>query len=189
VRHPFERLLSAFRDKLENKNIGLEHGVEHFYMSYGRKIVQKFRNGSSDRPEPTFREFVAYLIKEDAIRYLFQQEIFKIFFKKLFSRFDDHWIPFYLFCTPCLVRYDVIAHVETLLRDQIYMIRVADLEGSITPLWTHLTKGHRSAGDTARKYFSQLNKWQVRQLFEKFRLDFELFGYDYEEYLGFARDL
>jgi chondroitin 4-sulfotransferase 11 len=68
VRHPFERLLSAFRDKLENKDVGLEHGVKHFYLSYGRKIVQLYRNGSSDRPEPTFREFVTYLIKDDAIR-------------------------------------------------------------------------------------------------------------------------
>lgn len=86
------------------------------------------------------------------------------------------------------MRYDVIAHVETLFRDQIYTIRVADLEGQITPLWTHLTQGQRSAGDTARKYFKQLNKWQVQQLFEKYRLDFELFGYDHEEYISYAQD-
>jgi carbohydrate 3-sulfotransferase 10 len=86
------------------------------------------------------------------------------------------------------VRYDVIAHVETLLRDQIYIIKVADLEGLITPLWTHLTKGHRSAGETAKRYFRQLNKWQVRQLYNKFQLDFELFGYDFADYIDFARD-
>ncbi|XP_059477556.1 carbohydrate sulfotransferase 11-like isoform X2 [Neocloeon triangulifer] len=168
VRHPFERLLSAYRDKLENKNVGLEHGVQHFYTSYGKKIVQKYRNGTSDRLEPTFREFVAYLIKEDAIR------------------FDDHWIPYYLFCTPCLVRYDVIAHVETLFRDQIYTIRLAELEGKLSPLWSHLTKGHRSAGETAKRYFKQLSKWHVQRLFEKYRLDFELFGYDHEEYVNYA---
>lgn len=191
VRHPFERLLSAYRDKLENKDIGLEHGVKHLYLSYGRKIVQLYRNGSSDRAEPTFREFVAYLIKDDAIRLamIFYLKVIKNnCFYLIFDRFDDHWIPFYLFCTPCLVRYDVIAHVETLFRDQIYTIRVADLEGQITPLWTHLTKGQRSAGDTARKYFKQLNKWQVQQLFEKYRLDFELFGYDHEEYINYAQD-
>ncbi|CAB3366458.1 Hypothetical predicted protein [Cloeon dipterum] len=168
VRHPFERLLSAYRDKLENINVGLEHGVEYFYKSHGRKIVKKYRNETSSRLEPTFREFVSYLIKEDPIR------------------FDDHWIPFYLFCTPCLVRYDVIAHVETLFRDQLYIIRVADLEDEISPLWAHLTKGQRSAGETAKRYFSQLNRWQVQQLFEKYRLDFELFGYSHDEYLSFA---
>lgn len=24
---------------------------------------------------------------------------------------DDHWMPYYLFCTPCLVKYDIIAKV------------------------------------------------------------------------------
>ncbi|CAB3366457.1 Hypothetical predicted protein [Cloeon dipterum] len=71
VRHPFERLLSAYRDKLENINVGLEHGVEYFYKSHGRKIVKKYRNETSSRLEPTFREFVSYLIKEDPIRYNF----------------------------------------------------------------------------------------------------------------------
>jgi hypothetical protein len=85
VRHPFERLLSAFRDKLENKNIGLEHGVEHFYMSYGRKIVQKYRNDSSKRLEPTFPEFVTYLIKEDPIRYNVENPLLRKSFDFLFS--------------------------------------------------------------------------------------------------------
>lgn len=43
VRHPFERLLSAYRDKLENSVAGREHGTLHFYRKYGAKIVRKFR--------------------------------------------------------------------------------------------------------------------------------------------------
>lgn len=45
--------------------------------------------------EPTFREFVHYLIDTD-----------------LASYGDDHWMPYYLFCTPCLVKYDIIAKVD-----------------------------------------------------------------------------
>lgn len=45
--------------------------------------------------EPTFREFVQYLIHTDLANYG-----------------DDHWIPYYLYCTPCLVDYDVIAKVK-----------------------------------------------------------------------------
>lgn len=45
--------------------------------------------------EPTFREFVDYVIDTD-----------------LGSYGDDHWMPYYLYCTPCLVRYDIIAKVN-----------------------------------------------------------------------------
>lgn len=43
VRHPFERLLSAYRDKLENSVAGREHGSLHFYKRYGESIVRKYR--------------------------------------------------------------------------------------------------------------------------------------------------
>lgn len=82
VRHPFARLLSAYRDKLENRVAGAEHGTAHFYRKYGRKIVDKYRAKKSGtsvatssllqpehvvrdpaKPppaddEPTFKEFV-----------------------------------------------------------------------------------------------------------------------------------
>ena len=36
VRHPFERLLSAYRDKLERSNV-------YYYKKYGEKIVKTYR--------------------------------------------------------------------------------------------------------------------------------------------------
>ena len=46
MRHPFERLLSAYRDKLENSVAGREHGTLHFYRKYGEAIVRKYRGKS-----------------------------------------------------------------------------------------------------------------------------------------------
>ncbi|XP_071455015.1 carbohydrate sulfotransferase 11-like [Hetaerina americana] len=181
VRHPFERLLSAYRDKLENSKVGLEHGVLHFYRKYGRHIVSKYRfnrtlprdtkvDENEERIEPTFREFVRYLIDEDP------------------TRADDHWIPYYLFCTPCLLRYDAIAKVETMQRDQEYIIRSSGLLGEkgIQPRWRHQTRGGRSAGSKAKAYFSQLTAHEVMALYNKYSLDFELFGYNPAEYLRYA---
>ena len=42
VRHPFERLVSAYRDKLERKH-AKNYLTDFYYTSYGRKIVQKYR--------------------------------------------------------------------------------------------------------------------------------------------------
>ncbi|KAJ9587155.1 hypothetical protein L9F63_019321 [Diploptera punctata] len=190
VRHPFERLLSAYRDKLENINIGAEHGTGHFYQKYGSRIVQKYRSGGNrtqtqsllnpeqylwdprqPQPkgiEPTFKEFVRYLLNVDIV-----------------DHSDDHWIPYYLYCTPCLLKYDIIAKVETMLRDQVYVIKVAGLQGLIRPRWRHKTY-HEKGEDIANRYFSQLSREEVQKLYELYKLDFELFDYKHEKYLDYA---
>ncbi|KYN01937.1 Carbohydrate sulfotransferase 8 [Cyphomyrmex costatus] len=190
VRHPFERVLSAYRDKLENSIAGREHGTLHFYRKYGAKIVQKYRSYEFDKfleenfteprlnqvirregvpppagVEPTFQEFVEYMIETD-----------------LGSYGDDHWMPYYLFCTPCLVKYDIISKVESLWRDQVYTINKLGLQDRIKPRWRH----SNSYINASKIYFSQLNKEMVRRLYEKLRLDFELFDYSPDIYYEYA---
>lgn len=184
VRHPFERLVSAYRDKLENINIGREHGVLHFYEKYGKKIVAKYRGEGKPPPanrysqdmddpslpppegvEPTFEEFVRYIINTDLVYYS-----------------DDHWMPYYLHCTPCLLDYDVIAKFETLDRDQNYIIKKRKLEHKIKSSWKHMTKGKKTS-ETMKKYFATISKDQLLKLYDKYRLDFELFDYTISDYL------
>ncbi|KAK9308381.1 hypothetical protein QLX08_001564 [Tetragonisca angustula] len=182
VRHPFERLLSAYRDKLENSVAGREHGTLHFYRKYGSKIVEKYREANFTPPEeylvikrkdvpppagiePTFREFVQYLIHTDLANYG-----------------DDHWIPYYLYCTPCLVDYDIIAKIETLWLDQYYTIHKLHLQDTIKPRWRH-SSGYENA---SKIYFGQLNRDLIQKLYEKFQLDFELFDYSPNDYYQYA---
>ena len=168
VRHPFERLLSAYRDKLEDHQRGPQHGTFHYYRKYGRKIVSKYRQSNSSRVEPSFEEFIDYLIDTDLALYA-----------------DDHWIPFYLFCTPCLVDYDLIVRFETLGEDLLLLLRRLGLEER--PSWKHMTLGGTSS-QVAQSYFQQLGKTKVQQLFQKYKMDFRLFGYDVDPYLAIARD-
>ena len=42
VRHPFERLLSCYRDKFEKAN------KEYYYDTYGRKMIRMFRKRSQN---------------------------------------------------------------------------------------------------------------------------------------------
>ncbi|CAG0889053.1 unnamed protein product [Cyprideis torosa] len=128
VRHPFIRLLSAYRDKLEDMRHRHEDGTEYFYRSYGRKIVQKYRQHTEQhqRDEPTFPEFVQYLIDTDSVY------------------FDDHWMPYYLFCTPCLVNYDVIMKLETVDEDQRYLLVLAGLDEEFWPDLGSVVRGLES---------------------------------------------
>lgn len=192
VRDPFQRILSAYRDKLENKDIGKKHGTLHFYKSYGSKIVKKYRkkanklnkendsnfpdrykqiieeNVPQDRPEPTFKEFVMYLTDTNLLIYG-----------------DDHWMPYYVFCTPCFIQYDVIAKFETLEDDQKYLIKLARLEDNIKPEWKHLTKGQQTS-QVIKKYYSKIPKELLLKLYDKYRLDFEMFGYTIDKYLDYV---
>lgn len=126
VRDPFERLLSAYKNKLEGYR-------NKFYKFLGKQIVKDYRKGdkrvsfcSSNRKYlnfmrnfflqktsgPTFREFVTFLVNS----------------YKNNQHFDEHWTPIYTFCTPCSINYTLIAKVETFRRDSEYIIRQAGLE-------------------------------------------------------------
>lgn len=67
-------------------------------MPPGEDLVIR-RNGEPPPAgiEPTFREFVQYLIHTDLANYG-----------------DDHWMPYYLYCTPCAIDYDILAKVDQL---------------------------------------------------------------------------
>ena len=100
VRHPLERLLSAYRDKME-------HSLPHsLHRKLGVQIIMKYRPIARGRSNtrvkqrwPTFEEFVLFLF--DSVR--------------RGDTLDMHWTPIVEFCTPCMFDFDVIAHTETLM--------------------------------------------------------------------------
>ena len=102
VRHPFERILSAFRDKLEDPSVKGRQFNEYYYNKYGRRVVMYYRKEKITGPSykyPRFSEFVDFLLDRE-IRYD-----------------DEHWAPFFKECTPCHIHYNFIGHFETLYWD------------------------------------------------------------------------
>ena len=54
---------------------------------------------------PTFSEFVSYLLDTEVEDY------------------NEHWLPYYLLCTPCHLNYTVIAKTEDIKEDsRLYFI-------------------------------------------------------------------
>jgi len=103
--------------------------------------------------------------------------------------YDDHWLPVYFSCTPCLVNYDFIAKVETYTEDQEQVIAQMNFDANIVkPKWKHKTgvRSYSNSGfnginsmstHTLNYMTSQLTEDQISRLYEKYRLDFELFSY------------
>ncbi|CAB3252070.1 unnamed protein product [Arctia plantaginis] len=183
VREPFVRLLSAYRDKLENI-------TPPYYRKLARAIVAEHRAkaikilGPIKSFGPTFYEFGAYLIQ----KYNAQANDFT---------FDEHWAPYYRFCSPCAVNFTVIAKVETLARDSAYVIQqlglghVLDrkLSNRRMRLRTVMNKSRDGKNTTAllRYYFSQIDEDMLNGLLQIYGIDFEMFGYDAKIYKRYVR--
>ncbi|XP_068630470.1 carbohydrate sulfotransferase 11 [Battus philenor] len=183
VREPFVRLLSAYRDKLEYMS-------PPFYRKLAKKIVTDHRKqatkvlGPIKSYGPTFHEFVAYLIAKH------KSEGPNI-------KYDEHWAPYYKFCSPCAVNFSVIAKVETLARDSQYVIQQLGLGHVLdrrirdrrTRLRTVMNKSKDGKKTSAllKHYFSQLNASMLNDLLQIYGIDFEMFGYKTKDYYNYVR--
>ncbi|GLG93217.1 Carbohydrate sulfotransferase, partial [Gryllus bimaculatus] len=105
VRHPFERLVSAFRDRIaDNSRFTTQAWL------YGPRILAKRRlnytemfdtnNGFVLKIIPTFQEFITWLISTPPTKY------------------DVHWIRYNDHCLPCKIHYNVIIKLESALNGE-----------------------------------------------------------------------
>ncbi|KAK0085971.1 hypothetical protein PV325_004167 [Microctonus aethiopoides] len=173
VRHPLERLVSAYRDKFLNSR------GNKFYVNMGLKIINTSRSKdkakisemNSNSILPTFKEFINYVICQ----------------WKAGRQLDEHWRPIIESCTPCLIDFDIIIKFETMQEDQEYLIKLAKLEGIIEPTWLNQAKSSQTE-DVIKDYYSQLSRNQIQELAVLYKYDLEIFGYYMDEYLSIGQN-
>ncbi|XP_033238272.1 carbohydrate sulfotransferase 11 isoform X1 [Drosophila pseudoobscura] len=171
ARNPFERLLSAYRDKMV---FALPYS---FHDKLGRSIVRNYRKKPSlvarapNTKYPSFPEFVNWLLDQ----------------VKRGSFIDMHFVAATSFCTPCLIRFDMILKFESLTEDQLYLIEKTGLKRVIAPVWRNMGKGGRKTHELQQQFYAQLTRHEMLELYEYYKYDFELFDYDIQEYLQVAR--
>lgn len=156
VRHPFERAVSAFRNKLEERD-----GVVEF-SSTGKKIEKKYRGTTEAKGHNvTFSEFIRYISKLGPDT-PYQQ--------------NDHWLPMHELCAPCSVEYDFIGRMENLEEDADYVLRWLGMREL-------LVGGFPAAINTVKasqhvvKYLEQLTRAERLAFYAKFLPDYLLFDY------------
>ena len=142
VRHPFERIVSAYKDKVLNE--------------------KRFHRGS-------FSEFIdEFVLTKDNI----------------------HWRPFQSRCNFCAISYHVIGRMENFNDDVKYIILKNNLT-KVLPIEATMDhkanfseeKNNKEKEEESLRYFSKLSKTQIQQLYEKYRIDFEMLSFDAMEYL------
>ncbi len=90
----------------------------------------------------------------------------------------EHWKPMIDLCSPCAVKYDFIAHLETLQVDTANILEriggsdYMDLVVGQSPHGTGSSKNH-----TFGKYFDQLTEDNIEGIRWRYKKDFKVFGY------------
>ncbi|XP_043921375.1 carbohydrate sulfotransferase 9-like [Protopterus annectens] len=160
VRHPMERLVSAFRDKFEHPN-------KYYHPVFGRPIIKRYRNNASAEALKTgsgvtFQEFVSHVL--DPLRPV---------------SMDIHWEQINRLCHPCLVKYDFIGKSETLDEDANYFLNLigAPKELTFPKFKDRHTTDKRTTSDVVIQYLQKLSPVSRRQICDFYNLDFLMFNY------------
>ena len=95
-----------------------------------------------------------------------------------------HWWPFTQLCDLCHVKYDFIGKVETWYSDISYLLKrnefsVFDLKSLISQKFNE--NQEKTTKDTSLAYFKQLNSHLIVQLYNLYKNDFLIGGYDYPQ--------
>ena len=106
VRHPLERLLSAYRSKFQT----LTPRTEYYRRHFGNIIARRYRGARGQRQAPvdnvTFPEFVRFVIE----------------WRSPFG-IDQHWNPISNLCHPLAVGFDFVGRYESLDADADWLLR------------------------------------------------------------------
>uniref|UniRef100_A0A8C5M830 Carbohydrate sulfotransferase n=1 Tax=Leptobrachium leishanense TaxID=445787 RepID=A0A8C5M830_9ANUR len=114
VRDPFERLISAYKDKFlynPRSEPWYKHNIAPAIIRKYRKDRRQTRGGLQ------FEDFVRYL-GDPSHRFLDLQ----------FGEHIIHWVTYVELCAPCDINFDVIGHHETLKDDAPYILQEAGID-------------------------------------------------------------
>ncbi|XP_063056632.1 carbohydrate sulfotransferase 12-like [Engraulis encrasicolus] len=166
VRDPFVRLISAFRNKFEERN-------DVFYKTYARDMLKKYGkypNPPASYPEslvsgirPKFSHFIQYLLDPNTERR---------------HPYDIHWRQVHRMCHPCQINYDFVGNLETLDEDTEHLLRILRVDNVVN---FPVSGRNQTKNSWEQEYFNKIPYEWRRQLYKLYEVDFRLFGYDKPE--------
>lgn len=154
VRHPFERLISAYRDKFEN------YTKPSFFHQQANKIRMTLGDNSSGAL--SLHQFFGYLNRTDVQMY------------------NDHWGTYERICDPCRVHYDFIGKYDTFDRDVLLFIQHFYPEATEKTLNKYMPSMNQNTVNThtvLKDILSVLDEKLIQNVQLKYRHDFDMFNY------------
>lgn len=115
---------------------------------------------------PSFSEFVKWLLQQES------------------DKDDLHWNQYYKHCALCSVHYDHVLKLDNYTNNEINYIftRMNLVKTKINLLMLEQTKKGHTHFDETCNYFKNLTHEAVVNLYEKYKIDFDMFNYDFDKY-------
>ena len=167
VRHPFERLASAYNDKFVKSRVWDTYSKKLEIKNYQEMYMGiKSKDPCLAKPSVqfTFSCFVDYVLAEVK---------------------NIHWWPYTELCRVCCVQYDLIGHLEDFRDDFQILLNTFHNNNALKEISKEKTKRNCTGNckETKKsvylKYFNQIAKTTILRLYKKYKNDFELGGYDF----------
>uniref|UniRef100_A0A3B3CCH4 Carbohydrate sulfotransferase n=1 Tax=Oryzias melastigma TaxID=30732 RepID=A0A3B3CCH4_ORYME len=165
VREPFERLVSAYRNKFTLKY------NSSFHKRFGTRIIRRYRkNATQDAlvngDDVKFKEFIEYLVDPAT-----QKD----------GPLNEHWQTVYQLCHPCHIHYDMVGKYETLEDDSNYLLELVGVGNFLR--FPSYAKSTRTTDIMTAQFFSNISSQQQIQVYQLYKMDFHMFNYSIPSYL------
>ncbi|KAL5250000.1 hypothetical protein ACHWQZ_G015919 [Mnemiopsis leidyi] len=162
-RHPFTRMVSAWRNKLQLVDGNIN---KYFYKNYGIPIIKLTRGPQAE---------MQFLKNQNANLVTFQE--FVIGIKN--GIVDRHWMPQSEICQPCAVNYNHVGFFEYLNDDTNHILDQIGVKDEIVKADVVSPAGQtKSTTAVTQELFNALSQEDIDAMFEFYKLDFVLFGYE-----------
>ncbi|XP_071493026.1 carbohydrate sulfotransferase 11-like [Diadema antillarum] len=168
VRHPFERLVSVFKNKLADVT---SYRRKTAFHRFGREMIKSWRPDPSDAAlatgeNVTWPEFVKYLT-HTVRRHKMENDYYT----------SDHWREMFKVCSPCGLNFDFVGNLETVVDDAQYLFEKWNVRDKVYYLGAETSRPTNSSQEY-EAYFSQLSAEDLGRLWSVYQNDFTLFGYE-----------
>lgn len=166
VRHPFSRLLSAYRDKFRKGHPWMKIVEPKFGF-----VLKKFEKKNME-VEMFEYSFPAFLELAAASEYDFER--------------DQHWRTMTFHCGPCNNEFDFVVHQEQGSEEQEFILKAMNVAESthIPGKYTTALKGY----DDVIEFYKGIPKSVLEQLYKIYYSDFVFFGYEIDDFYAVAID-
>lgn len=101
--------------------------------------------------------------------------------KKAGAHTNIHWRPYYVNCAPCNIHYDIILKMDTIDEDTRYVSHRYDLE--VEEILRKNKASNNSSEINAFDLFKTLPRNLTLELYKRYRVDFDMFGYSINPFL------